>query len=451
MQFGEIKERPYVETAFKGARRGAPALTSYAALVRIFVARLAGTPVFDPAGDQIGRVRDVVVAMRPNDPPRVHGLVVEVQPRRRVFLPITRVQNIEADAVIFTGSINLRRFEKHSTESLAIGELLDLAVEVGGEKVTVLDLAMEQARSREWLVTKVAVRRGGRGLRRRRGETLVVDWADVAGFASVQDDQGAANLLAAFEETRPADLANALRHLPDKRRAEVAAALDDERLADVLEELPERDQIGILSRLDAERAADVLGAMDPDDAADLLQDLPPAQAEALLARMEPREAAPVLRLLTYAENTAGGMMTSEPIVLPPHATIAEALAQIRRQDITPAVAAQVYVTRPPIETPTGKYLGVAHFQRLLREPPSSLLGGAIDSTIDPIRPGLPLNGVTSYLATYNLVAAPVVDELGRLVGAVTVDDVLDHLLPPDWREQDEHVPGSGPPEVTGAG
>ncbi|MFC4587440.1 magnesium transporter MgtE N-terminal domain-containing protein [Sphaerisporangium corydalis] len=419
--------------------------------MRIFVARLAGTPVFDPAGDQIGRVRDVVVAMRPQDPPRVHGLVLEVQPRRRVFLPITRVRNIEGDAVIFTGSINLRRFEKHSTESLAIGELLDLTVEVGGEKVTVYDLAMERTRTGDWLVTKVAVLRGGtgRGLRRRRGETLVVDWPEVVGFGSVQTDQGAASLLAAFEETRPADLANALRHLPDKRRAEVAAALDDERLADVLEEMPERDQIGILSRLDAERAADVLAAMDPDDAADLLQDLPPAQAEALLALMEPREAAPVRRLLTYPENTAGGIMTSEPVVLPPHATIAEALAEIRRQDITPAVAAQVYVTRPPIATPTGKYLGIAHFQRLLREPPSTLLGAAIDNSIDPIRPGLPLHGITSFLATYNLVAAPVVDELGRLVGAVTVDDVLDHLLPPGWRERDEHSPGNGaatPPE-----
>ncbi|MFC6081405.1 magnesium transporter MgtE N-terminal domain-containing protein [Sphaerisporangium aureirubrum] len=423
--------------------------------MRIFIARLAGTAVFDPAGDRIGRVRDVVVAMRPNDPPRVHGLVVEVQPRRRVFLPITRVRGIEADAVVFTGALNVRRFEKRAIETLALGEILDLAVEVGGEKVTVLDLAMEQTRTGEWLITKVAVRRGGRGLRR-RGETLVVDWAEVRGFESVQADQGAANLLAAFEETRPADLANALRHLPDKRRAEVAAALDDERLADVLEEMPERDQIGILSKLDADRAADVLGEMDPDDAADLLQDLPPTQAEALLARMKPDEAAPVRRLLTYPENTAGGMMTSEPIIMPPHATIAEALAAIRRQDLTPAVAAVVYVTRPPVETPTGKFLGVAHFQRLLREPPSSLLGGAIDTSIDPIRPELPLRGVTFYLATYNLVAVPVVDENGRLVGAVTVDDVLDHLLPEDWREHDEQAPegetsGHAGPEVRGGG
>ncbi|MEV5411646.1 CBS domain-containing protein [Thermopolyspora sp. NPDC052614] len=409
-------------------------MVSYAANVRIFIARLAGTPVFDPAGDQIGRVRDVVVALRGPRPPRVHGLVVEVQPRRRVFMPITRVRSIEAGSVVFPGKLNLRRFEQRASETLVIGELLDRAVTVDGVRMTVLDLAMERERSGDWLVTKVAVLKPGRGLR--RGETIVVDWADVTGFESVQQDQGAANLLAAFEMMRPADLASALHSLPAKRREEVAVALDDDRLADVLEELPERDQIGILGMLAAERAADVLEAMAPDDAADLLQDLPHERAQALLELMEPREAAPVRRLLTYAEDTAGGMMTSEPVILPPGATVAEALARIRQEDITPAVAAQVYVTRPPHETPTGRFLGVAHFQRLLREPPSTLVGVAIDKSIDPIRPEFTLAEVASYLATYNLVAAPVVDELGRLVGAVTVDDVLDHLLPADWRERE---------------
>ncbi|HUR06689.1 MAG TPA: CBS domain-containing protein, partial [Nonomuraea sp.] len=145
--------------------------------------------------------------------------------------------------------------------------------------------------------------------------------------------------------------------------------------------------------------------------------------------------APVRRLLTYADDTAGGMMTSEPVILPPTATVAEALAHMRQKDLTPAVAAQVYVTRPPTETPTGAYLGVAHFQRLLRDPPSTLLGSVIDPSIDPIRPELTVHEVASYLANYNLLAAPVVNELGRLVGAVTVDDVLDHMLPEDWRER----------------
>jgi CBS domain-containing protein len=400
---------------------------------RIFVARLAGLAVFDPAGDQIGRIRDVVIALRGVVPPRVHGFVVEVQPRRRVFLPVTRITSIEAGAVIFTGKLNMRRFEQRDSETLAIGQMLDLSVQHEGERVTVLDLAMEQTRPSEWLITKVAIRRGTR----RRGQTVIVDWDEVTGFGVVQKDQGAANLLAAFETMRPADLANVLHELPDKRMAEVAAALDDDRLADVLEELPERDQVAVLSQLDAERAADVLEEMGPDDAADLLQELPNDQAETLLRLMIPEEAAPVRRLLTYEEDTAGGMMTTEPVVLPPNATVAEALAHIRQREQTPAVAAQVYVSRPPTETPTGRFLGVAHFQRLLREPPSTLLGAVVDITLDPIRPDFTLPEVASYLATYNLVAIPVVDELGRLVGAVTVDDVLDHMLPEDWRERND--------------
>jgi CBS domain-containing protein len=398
---------------------------------RIFVARLAGLAVFDPAGDQIGRIRDVVVALRGPLPPRVHGFVVEVQPRRRVFLPITRITSIEAGAAIFTGKLNVRRFERRDAETLAIGEMLDLGVEYKGEPATVLDLAMEQPRPSEWLISKVAVRRGTR----RRGETFIVDWDEVTGFGVTQKDQGAANLLAAFEEMRPADLANMLHELPGKRMAEVASALDDDRLADVLEELPERDQVVVLSQLHKERAADVLEEMSPDDAADLLQELPADQAETLLELMIPEEAGPVRRLLTYHEDTAGGMMTSEPVILPPNATVAEALAHIRQRELTPAVASEVYVTRPPTETPTGRYLGVAHFQRLLREPPSTLLGAVIDITLDPIRPEFSLREVASYLATYNLVAIPVVDELGRLLGAVTVDDVLDHMLPEDWRER----------------
>ncbi|MBG0825615.1 magnesium transporter [Planomonospora sp. ID91781] len=402
------------------------------------MARLAGTPVFDPAGDQIGRVRDVVVTVAGSAPPHVHGLVVEMQPRRRVFLPITRVLTVEAGALVFSGRLNMRRFEQRASETLVIGEMLDLSVEVDGERMTVLDLAMEKTRTSEWMITKVALARSGGTLGlRRRGASRIVDWREVRGFSAVQKDQGAASLLAAFETMRAADLASALHTLSDKRRVEVASALDDVRLADVLEELPERDQIGILSRLHPERAADVLEEMRPDDAADLLQDLSPEQAEALMALMEPEEAAPVRRLLVYPENTAGGIMTSEPLILPPTAAVAEALAVIRQQDHIPAVATQVYVTRPPVETPTGRFLGLVHFQRLLREPPSTLLGTVMDDSLDPIRPDLTLRQVTSYLATYDLVAVPVVDDAGRLVGAVTVDDVLDHLLPGDWREEED--------------
>ncbi|WP_407550074.1 CBS domain-containing protein [Streptomyces sp. Pv4-95] len=408
----------------------------------VFVSHLSGVAVFDPNGDQVGRVRDLVAMRRVgNRPPRLLGLVVEVISRRRIFLPMTRVTGVESGQVITTGVINMRRFEQRASETLVLGELLDRRVRVveTGEEVTVLDIGITQLPARrDWEIDKVFVRKGKGGALRRKGETLTVEWSAVTGFSLEEHGQGAENLLATFEQLRPADLAGVLHHLSAKRRAEVAAALADDRLADVLEELPEDDQIEIIGKLQDERAADVLEAMDPDDAADLLSELPEEEKERLLALMRPEEAADVRRLMSYEERTAGGLMTTEPIVLRPDATVADALARVRDPDLSPALAAQVYVCRPPDETPTGKYLGLVHFQRLLRDPPFTLVSSIVDTDLPPLPPDTPLPELTSYLATYNMVAAPVVDESGALLGAVTVDDVLDHLLPDDWREAEMH-------------
>jgi flagellar motility protein MotE (MotC chaperone)/sporulation protein YlmC with PRC-barrel domain len=482
---------------------------------RVFVARLAGLPVFDPMGDQVGRVRDVVAIFRAGrQAPRAVGMVVEVPGRRRVFLPMTRVTSMDAGQVISTGLVNMRRFERRPTETLVLAELLDRsvrlrpvggdvpdvpavpaagagtvaaddagpatsssptspattgptttgptttgptttgpattgpattegpapgAVEPTGDAVIVEDVAIEPVRNREWRVSKVFVRRVRAGRLRRRGETLLVDFEDLTGFGVVEQRQGAANLLAAFEELKAADLADVIRELTPKRRLEVASALDDERLADVLEELPDDDQVEILTELSRERAADILEAMQPDDAADLLGELPQEQAEHLLGLMEPEEAADVRRLLAYADDTAGGMMTPEAVILSPEATVAEALAQVRRADLLPALAAAVYVCRPPLETPTGTYLGLVHIQRMLREPPHEPGGVLLDRDVESLDPAAPLSLVSRQLATYNLVALPVTDEDGRLIGVVTVDDVLDHLLPEDWRDADDDL------------
>ncbi|MGA8987837.1 magnesium transporter MgtE N-terminal domain-containing protein [Aeromicrobium sp.] len=409
---------------------------------RIFLSRVVGQAVFDPAGDQVGKLRDVVVAVRSTKHrPRVLGIVIEVLGRRRVFLPITRVTSLDSGQIITTGVLNVRKFVKRRTETLAIHELFDRTVELpDGSGGTVYDIAMEQDSRRDWFISAVAVQGGGKRFGR-RGPHQVLEWDEVTGLTTEETGQGATHLLATMDEMRAADLANALRDLSPKRRMEVVTELDDERLADVLEELPEKYQIEILGVLDPDRASDVLSEMDPDDAADLLGELPPATAEQLLARMEPDDAEDVRRLLTYEERTAGGMMTTEPVALPPDATIADALARIRNPDLIPALASMVYICRPPLETPTGKFLGIVHFQALLREPPSTLVGAIVDNDIDWPRPEASLEHVANLLAAYNMVALPVVDDNAHLLGAVTIDDVLDHLLPEGWREQDDQETG----------
>jgi len=408
---------------------------------RVFLARLAGTAVFDPNGDPVGKVRDALATLRANNqPPRILGLIVEVPLRRRVFVPITRVNSIESGAVVITGLLNMRRFEARTGEVLVLGEMLDRSISLveTGEKVVVEDMGMEQTRSGDWLITRVHIMRRGTGLRR-KGATSTVLWEEVTGFSSTEHNQGVANLLSTLSTLRAADLASVMHDLAPKRRVEIARALNDERLADVLEEMEEAQRVELLAELEGERAADVLGEMDPDDAADLLREVGQERAQALLDLMEPEDAEDVRRLMNYEDYTAGGMMTTEPIVMTADNTVAEALAAVRQSEISPALASQVFICRAPLETPTGRFIGIAHYQRLLREAPSTLLGSMVDTDTQGLNPQASLNEVSSYLASYNLLSVPVIDGNERLLGAVTVDDVLDHLLPENWRHDHRDI------------
>ncbi|MBP7972245.1 MAG: CBS domain-containing protein [Candidatus Nanopelagicales bacterium] len=404
---------------------------------RAFVARLAGSAVFDPNGDQLGKVRDVVVMLRTDgSPARVHGMVLEVSPRHRIFLPMTRITAIESGHAIATGLVNMRRFAPRPAETLVMAQLLDrkVTVRTTGEPVTVVDVGIDQNRQRDWVIAKYFVRKAGSGLRR-RGETLTLDWDEISDPSVEQPDQPADSLLSAIDDLRPADIASLIHDLPFKRQLEVAQSMDDDLLADVLEELPDADQVAVLAMLDDDRAADILEEMDPGDAADLLSELTPERAEELLGLVEPDDAEDLRRLLTYDEKSAGGMMTTEPIVIAADATVAEALARIRNPDLPPSLAAQVYVVRPPLETPTGRFLGVVHFQRLLRELPGTLVSAVIDNEVEAVTPDTGLDEVVQQFARYNLVGLPVIDGADHLLGCVTVDDVIDHMLPEDWREQ----------------
>jgi flagellar motility protein MotE (MotC chaperone) len=400
---------------------------------------LAGCGVFDPAGDRVGKVIDVLLSHRKSGAPRVTGMLVEITGRRRVFVPIARITSIANGQVISTGLIDVRRFTQRGQETRVVAEMLGRKVSLtdGSGMASIEDLAIEQGKNRDYIVTELFLRRPKTSASPfARGATLFANWEQITESTDA-GSQSAQQLIATYSELRPADLANALLDLPEERMLEVAEELDDERLADVLEELPEEEQLEIIQDLDDERAAEVLDLMQPDDAADLMANLPEGRSEAIFELMDEEEAQDIRMLMQFDEFTAGGLMTTEPIICAADATVAEAMAQIRRKEISPVLAAQVFITLPPYEVATGRYLGVVHFQKMLRRPPHERMGSLLDTELEPLKPHTHISVIHRALATYNLVALPVVDDQHHLIGVVTVDDVLDHLLPDDWRTEDE--------------
>jgi CBS domain-containing protein len=394
----------------------------------LFVSRILRLPLLDVDGETIGRIVDLVFGPPVRDAgPALLGLVAAVN-RRRIFVAATRVSEIAASgARMRTQAVDLKPFRPRPAELLASG-LLDHPV-AGGVVVDV-GLAVSTGPTRTWHVTVVAL--GRAGALRRAKPTRMVPWREVAQLFDTGEMGREVETLRALH---PSDRARAVTKLNPDRRSELAAALADEDLADMLEELPESEQVRIITELATARAAHVLEEMEPDDAADLLAELTREHRSRLLEAMLPEEADPLRRLLVFDDHSAGGLMTPEPLVLPPEATVAEALARVRAEDVPAAIAASVFVVQPPTQTPTGPFLGMITFQRLLREAPGELLGRVADGTPEPIAPDLAEIEVAARLAAYDLLALPVCDEDGRLLGAVTVDDVLDRTLPAGWRSR----------------
>jgi CBS domain-containing protein len=393
---------------------------------QVFTSRLRGRPFLDGEGIIIGRIRDVVILpVAGNEPPRALGLVVHLR-RRRIFVSLSRVGEISVDgARLLGGTVDLGGFTLRTGEML-VSDLYGRHT-VGGNVVDVAITPSEMRRS-GWEVSAVALGRD-RGLLRHG--PVIVPWNECRELfeAGQLDDQ-----LTSLREMRSADLATVVGAMPPARRGQLAEALDDAELADLLEEMPEADQVRLLDSLELERSADVVEEMQPDDAADLLAEMPAEQRERLLTAMQSVQAADLRRLLRYDAATAGGLMTSQPLVFAPDKTVAEVLARLRDATVPAIAAAQAYVCEPPAMTPTGRYLGSVGFQRLLRRPPAVEVGQCIEASFF-VRPDLPERELAARLAAYNLVGVAVCDEAGRLLGAVTVDDVLDRMLPADWRRK----------------
>jgi CBS domain-containing protein len=402
----------------------------------LYVSRITRLPLIGADGADIGRVVDVVIDLG-GRPPRVNGFVVAVQ-RRRVFIGAGRIGEVESDGIrLRRGSVNLRQFELRQGERLLVGELIGKRVR--GQRVVDIGLAPGPVPFTLEVAT-VALAQRGVPVPRLRRNPEIIDWSEAGELFAYE--RPVDREVATLGGLHPAEMAAALRRLPLSRRRLLAAELEDERLADLLEELDEDEQVRLVENLGQERLGRVLDEMDADDAADLLGEFSASRRAELLGAMDPAEAEPVRRLLTYEPDTAGGLMTPEPVILSAQSTVAGALARLRDPDLPVPLAAQAFICQPPLETPTGRYLGMVGFQRLLREAPSKPLGRCIDEEEEPVDANASDREVAKRLAAYDTVAVAVTDDSGRLVGAVTVDDVLDRFLPGDWRVTLETSDGS---------
>jgi CBS domain-containing protein len=396
----------------------------------IYAFRMMRLPLLDAGGASIGRIDDVVVVPgRAGSSPRVVGFTASSQ-RRRIFVNAGKVGEISDTGVrLRSWDIDLNPFKVKKGEKLLGRDVIDR--HVNGE--TVADVALRErldSKSGGWEVAQVRLSK--RNALRRRPTHRLVEWIEVSHLFAATTEMAAE--AARLHDMHPTDVAAVVRSLPLTQRRQLAEAMDDDRLADVLEELPESEQVGLIEGLDMDRLLAVLDEMEIDDLTDLLAEMPGEQRARILDAMDEEDADVLRRLLAYEEGTAGGLMTPEIIVLGPTSTVAEALAELRDPEWLVSIAAQVFVCRPPYKPPTGKYLGVVHFQRLLREAPGMELGQCLE-TEPTVTPDISDREVAERLASYNMLSIGVCDEAGRLLGAITIDDVLDRTLPTGWRQR----------------
>jgi len=393
----------------------------------LYAFRIMRLPLLDAGGQAIGKINDIIVVPgRGTEAPKVLGFVATSQ-RRRIFISATRISTLDnAGAQLKSWDINLTPFRTRTGEQLLGKDILDK--KHGDEIVSDVALVHHTGKTSTWQISKVRLSK--RGLLSGRAGHRLVDWQEVSDLFA--PSTAIAAEAARLRDMHPSDVATIIRALPTEQRRQLADAMDDERLADVLEELPEDEQLRLIENLDMERLTSVFDEMEYDDLADLLGQMGIDQRTKVLDAMDDEDAETMRQLLSYPAGTAGSLMTPDIIVLSPDATVAEALAHIRDPERLVSIAAQVFVAHAPHYPPTGTYVGVVHFQRLLRERPSLTLKQCLDNepTIDPM---LTDRDVAKRLASYNMLAVGVCDSNGRLLGAVTVDDVLDNALPTDWR------------------
>lgn len=382
--------------------------------------RVLRRSLLDGDGSTIGVIEDILLSPAlPNQAPALRGFVAQVD-RRRILVHQARVDAVGRDGVhLRGGTVDLRHFKARPGELLVATQV----VGTNGPQGPVTDVGFAESSLQDgtWHVHAVAT-----GMGRIRHRTLgTTPWSSIA--SKFQADNVIGDL-ALVRDLHKADAATAISALSEERRAELAAALDAGRLADVMEELPESEQVEILGQLETEDAIAVLDEMETDDEIDLLKELPAADRENLLSQMDEEEVARLRSLLSYHEDTAGGIMNPEAVIVSTHTSVAEAIARLRDTDMPPALTLRIFVVEPPTTTPTGRFLGSVTLPRLLKEPPTHEVGDCLEVEIPTVTTSTPESDVAQLLARYDLLAVPVTDAADRLVGVVTVDDVIVRLV-----------------------
>ncbi|HEY6247203.1 MAG TPA: CBS domain-containing protein [Pyrinomonadaceae bacterium] len=406
----------------------------------LYLSQVLGRPIRDLEGERVATVKDVIVRLGGDDHPPVTGLVARYR-RRDFFMSRWRMTDLNEQGVRLNSDIlDLRPFVRRDGEVLLARDVLDKQlIDVDGKRVVrVNDVQIIDAAG-EWRVTGADVSLQGlwrrlapSGLVGTNRPVEVIDWADVGYLATDAATVQLKSSQGKLARLHPVEIARLAEALSYHHGSEVVESLDDETAAETLEEMPAETQARILGDMDEERAADILEWMSPDEAADVLGDLPEEKAEELLGLMEQQEQADVVELLPYEDDTAGGLMTTEFVTLPRQLTVGEALARLRDMAETPNMIYYLYV----VETEgSWKLNGVIALRSLILADPEMPLEEAMRTEFQKAGPDEPASEVAHRIAEYNLLALPVIDDSGDILGIVTVDDAMEILLPKDWRQR----------------
>jgi MgtE intracellular N domain/CBS domain/PRC-barrel domain len=405
----------------------------------LHLSSLIKRPLVDETGDRLGRVQDLIVRAGESPHPPVVGLVVNIG-GRDLFVPIRKVAAFEPGRVRFDGQrVDLRRFERRPGELLLARDLLahHLINFVGGRLIRANEIELAKVNG-TWEVVAVdpssrpVLRRLIPGRRRWRTKPgMIVDWASIEPFVAHVPSSRLRipyRKLAKLHPAQIADLVEAASHDEGEEIIEAVGA-DRELEADVFEELDTEHQLEFVrTRSDAE-AARLLSSMAPDDAADLIAELDQERRLPVLNLLPDPQQRKVRSLLSYNPETAGGVMSPDFLCLPAGFTVAAALEAIRHST-APAEVLNVVFAADDHDHVIGSVSAV----RLIQADPSALLATVVEADPVHVHADWDLGAIVRKMSDFNLIVAPVMDaEHNKILGVVTVDDVLELLLPTGWR------------------